>query len=81
MKKFILLATIGLLAMGANPAFAQSQDDQAACTPDVMRLCQQEIPDRSRIIACLVRSRLRLSPACSIVFHRARTAGGPRTKL
>jgi hypothetical protein len=74
---FIVVA----LAIGASPALAQSQEDQAACTPDVMQLCQQDIPDHSRIVACLVRSRLQLSPACSAVFNRARTASVPRTKF
>lgn len=78
MKKIaLIIATLAL----AGPASAQSQQDQAACTPDVMRLCQQDIPDQSRIVACLVRSRLQLSPACSEVFNRARTANVPRTKL
>jgi hypothetical protein len=72
---------VAALAIGAGPAFAQSQDDQAACTPDVMRLCQQDIPDQGRIIACLVRSKLQLSPACSGVFSRAHTASVVRTKL
>jgi hypothetical protein len=79
MKK--LACIVAALAIYAGPAIAQSQDDQAACTPDVMRLCQQDIPDRDRIIACLVRSKLQLSPACSGVFVRAHTAGVVRTKL
>lgn len=76
-----LVFIIAALAIAAGPAFAQSQEDQTACTPDVMRLCQQDIPDQSRIVACLVRSRLQLSQACSGVFNRARTASVPRTKL
>jgi hypothetical protein len=72
MKKLAFI--VAVLAISAGPAIAQSQDDQAACTPDVMRLCQQDIPDKGRIIACLVRSKLQLSPACSGVFARARTA-------
>lgn len=79
MTKFVFI--IAALTIAAGPAFAQSQEDQTACTPDVMRLCQQDIPDQSRIVACLVRSRLQLSPACSGVFNRARTASVPRTKL
>jgi Ni/Co efflux regulator RcnB len=84
MKKLVLIIAalaVVALTMAADPAFAQSQDDQAACTPDVMRLCQQDIPDRDRIVACLVKSKLQLSPACSGVFNRARTASVPRTKL
>jgi hypothetical protein len=79
MKKLIFI--IAAMAVATGPAFAQSQEDQAACTPDVMRLCQQDIPDQGRIIACLVRSRLQLSPACSGVFNRARTASVMKTKL
>jgi hypothetical protein len=79
MKKLTFI--VAALVIGASPAFAQSQEDQAACTPDVMRLCQQDIPDHNRIVACLVRSKLQLSPACSGVFNRARTASVPRTKL
>jgi hypothetical protein len=72
MKKFVLVVALALASMG--PAFAQAQDVQTACTPDVMRLCQQDIPDHDRIIACLVRSTPQLSPACSVVFNRGRTA-------
>jgi hypothetical protein len=79
MKKLIFI--IAAMAVATGPAFAQSQEDQAACTSDVMRLCQQDIPDQGRIIACLVRSRLQLSPACSGVFNRARTASVMKTKL
>jgi hypothetical protein len=51
MKKLALI--VAALTIYAGPAIAQSQEDQAACTPDVMRLCQQDIPDRDRVIACL----------------------------
>jgi hypothetical protein len=80
MRKSMALAFI--LAISAPlPAFAQSQEDQAACTPDVMRLCQQAIPDQSRVVACLVRSRLQLSPACAGAFNRARAAILRKTSL
>jgi hypothetical protein len=81
LKSASLLTVVAALAMAAGPAFAQSQEDQAACTPDVMRLCQQDIPDQGRIVACLVRSRLQLSPACTGVFNRAHTASVVKTKL
>src|ERR1700683_2962327 len=72
MKKLFLVAALGMASIG--PAFAQSQDVQTGCTPDVMSLCQQDIPDHDRIIACLVRSKLLLSPACSVLFNRGATA-------
>jgi hypothetical protein len=80
MRSLIALAFIAAI-IAPLPAFAQSQEDQAACTPDVMRLCQQDIPDQNRVVACLVRSKLQLSPACSGVFNRARTASVRKTKL
>jgi len=80
MRSLIALAFIAAIT-APLPAFAQSQEDQAACTPDVMRLCQQDIPDQNRVVACLVRSKLQLSPACSGVFNRARTASVRKTKL
>ncbi len=38
---------------------------EQACTPDVMRLCNAEVPDVARITACMKRNRANLSPACS----------------
>jgi len=79
MRRLTALAFI--LAIAAPlPAFAQSQAEQEACTPDVMRLCQQAIPDARRVVACLVRSKLQLSPACSRVV-RARQASVRKAKL
>jgi hypothetical protein len=66
---------LGLLLAPLATANAQgyqgTQDAQSACTPDVFRLCSQFIPNRGPIVACLVRSRALLSPACRAVF------GGP----
>jgi hypothetical protein len=66
----------------ADPAAAQSrgsQSDQQACTPDVFRLCSADIPDEKRIVACLVRSRAQLSPACRTVFAEP-PRHGPATR-
>ena len=63
---------LGVLATSAGSATAQgyqgTQDAQSACTPDVFRLCQQYIPNRGPIVACLVRYRAYLSPACRPFF-------------
>jgi hypothetical protein len=63
---------LGVLATSAGSATAQgyqgTQDAQSACTPDVFRLCQQYIPNRGPIVACLVRYRAYLSPACRTFF-------------
>ncbi|HEY2135411.1 MAG TPA: hypothetical protein VGH49_05955 [Xanthobacteraceae bacterium] len=73
-----LCLTAGL-SFCAAPAMAQNTDpdrvpsavdaqQREACTPDVMRLCNDYVPDIPQIVACLKRERLNLSPACSVVF-------------
>jgi hypothetical protein len=63
---------VGVLLAPMATAQAQGyqgpQDAQAACTPDVFRLCSQFIPNRDPIVACLIRSRAALSPECRAVF-------------
>jgi hypothetical protein len=49
-------------------AHSGSAEEQAACTPDVFRLCAAQIPSESRIVACLKQNKARLSPACRKVF-------------
>jgi len=61
------------LALSESPvAASQEQDAQVACTSDVMRLCQQFIPDHSRIASCLTRHRKDLSPACHSVLSKTK---------
>jgi hypothetical protein len=62
------------------PAIAYTQEDADACTPDAMRLCQNAIPDESRVTLCLVQNKRQLSPACTIVFNRPRGASADRER-
>ena len=64
------LAAIPMAAVGPVLAQSHSAEDEAACTPDVLRLCQQFIPRRAEIIACLVANKTELGPACNEVFSR-----------
>jgi hypothetical protein len=61
---------------GAVPAMSAeyrgTQEQQQACTPDVMRLCADSVPDVNRIVTCLRRNRSNLSAPCGAVF----SAGG-----
>src|SRR3954463_9149590 len=43
-------------------------EQQMACTPDVWRLCGDQIPDVSRIVACLRQNTPQLSSNCRAVF-------------
>ncbi|HEY6255234.1 MAG TPA: hypothetical protein VIY51_05515 [Xanthobacteraceae bacterium] len=65
------LACAATLALGllGDPASAQGTPEQRqACQPDAMRLCSQFVPDVDRITACMIKQRIRLSPACRAVF-------------
>jgi hypothetical protein len=70
-NKLLLSSTllVGLVAATsfATPSLAEI-DPQQACASDVMRLCQQFIPDHGRIAACLSRNKRQLSPACHSVM-------------
>jgi hypothetical protein len=43
-------------------------EQRMACTPDVWRLCSSQIPDVSRIVACLRANTPNLSEGCRAVF-------------
>lgn len=72
----IMLCTIPgiLLSVGSmQAAFAEeyrgTMEQQMACTPDVWRLCGDQIPDVNRIVACLQRNTPNLSRDCRAVFE------------
>jgi hypothetical protein len=69
-----LALSIGSSIAVLNPAFSQQQhpgtmEQQLACTPDVFRLCGEQIPDVNRIVACLRQNTPQLSGPCRAVFE------------
>jgi hypothetical protein len=61
----VIAAAAGLaLLFVASPASAQAPDAADRCTPDVMRLCSEFVPDADRIVVCLKRKQRQLSPSC-----------------
>jgi hypothetical protein len=67
----LFLCAGSALAQNYDPDRMASQGDQKAreaCTPDVMRLCNDYVPDIPQIVACLKRERANLSPACGEIF-------------
>ena len=56
-----------------NPARSEEYrgtlEQQMACTPDVWRLCFDQIPDVTRITACLQQNTPQLSNGCRAVFE------------
>ena len=70
----ITLAMSSAFGIAVQPA-AHSQEyrgtleQQLACTPDVFRLCGDQIPDTNRIVACLRQNTPQLSDGCRGVFE------------
>src|ERR1700686_4241498 len=66
---------------GQTPVFAQEYrgtwEQQMACTPDVFRLCGEQIPDVNRIVACLRQNTPQLSGPCRAVFEPNVSANQP----
>jgi hypothetical protein len=58
---------------GENAAFSEEYrgtfEQRLACTPDVFRLCGEQVPDTNRIVACLRQNTPQLSGPCRSVFQ------------
>lgn len=67
----VALAFGGIVAQSAASAeeYRGTMEQQMACTPDVWRLCSDQIPDVSRITACLRQNTPQLSSGCRAVFQ------------
>src|SRR5215471_14780154 len=73
-------ALIIAAALYPTATFALGTDDQrAACTPDVFRLCASEIPNVDRIVACLRKEKPHLSAGCQAVFNAAQQRSATRS--
>ena len=73
-QRIVLSLAIAIGAMGAiAPASSQEYrgtwEQQMACTPDVWRLCSDQVPDVNRIVACLRQNTPQLSNNCRAVFE------------
>lgn len=80
MRKWSAVAFVIIMITAPLPALAYTQEDADACTPDAMRLCQNAIPDASRVAQCLVQNKQQLSPGCTSVFNRPRGASVDRER-
>jgi hypothetical protein len=67
-----LAISIGVVTV-QSAAFSEENrgtlEQQLACTPDVFRLCGEQIPDTNRIVACLRQNTPQLSGPCRAVFE------------
>lgn len=55
---------IGLMLAGLAPSFAETPEQRQACTDAAFEFCQQYIPDRDRVFACLILNKDVIPPLC-----------------
>jgi hypothetical protein len=58
----VLKVMLGLAVASPLPAMAYTAAEAKACMPDAFRLCSPEIPDHSRVAACLLKPRGSAAP-------------------
>jgi hypothetical protein len=67
------ILALAWVACGAQAALAEQYrgtwEQQMACTPDVWRLCSDQVPDVNRIVSCLQQNTPNLSSGCRAVFQ------------
>ena len=65
----LAIATSAVVAPASSQEYRGTWEQQMACTPDVWRLCSEQVPDVSRIVACLRQNTPQLSNNCRAVFE------------
>jgi hypothetical protein len=65
----IAIGGIAAVAPASSQEYRGTWEQQMACTPDVWRLCGDQIPDVSRIVTCLRQNTPQLSSNCRAVFE------------
>jgi len=82
-KQVVLRLALSIGCGIAIPCAASAEEyrgtweQQMACTPDVWRLCSEQIPDTSRIVACLRQNTPQLSNNCRAVFESNNSVPAP----
>ena len=76
-QRIVLALALSMAAtnVASSEEYRGTWEQQMACTPDVWRLCSDQIPDVSRIVACLRQNTPQLSNNCRTVFES--NASGP----
>jgi hypothetical protein len=74
---FAIGGGIGAIAPVSSQEYRGTWEQQMACTPDVWRLCSDQIPDVGRIVTCLRQNTPQLSNNCRAVFESQASAQQP----
>ena len=64
----LLVATAFVFSLLTTSSFAYTQEQEAMCSGDAMRLCGEYIPNVERITACMVEKYSSLSDGCKALF-------------
>jgi hypothetical protein len=64
------------MACPATAAIGQTAADRQACMGDVLRLCSDALPNRGKVISCIVRNTSRLGSDCRAVVARYSAKSG-----
>jgi hypothetical protein len=75
----VAISACAIVAPGAAHAqeYRGTLEQQMACTPDVWRLCSDQVPDVNRIVACLRLNTPQLSNGCRAVFDSGSASPPP----
>ena len=65
----VAIAGIGAATSASSQEHRGTWEQQMACTPDVWRLCGEQVPDVGRIVSCLRQNTPQLSNGCRAVFE------------
>jgi hypothetical protein len=65
-----LALTLATTAVTSTASFAFSAEAQQMCTGDAFKLCSSEIPNISKITACMFKHKAELSTGCRAVMDK-----------
>jgi hypothetical protein len=65
----VAIGGTAVIAPASSQEYRGTWEQQMACTPDVWRLCGDQIPDVNRIVTCLRQNTPQLSNGCRAVFE------------
>ena len=65
----VAIAGVGAATSASSQEYRGTSEQQMACTPDVWRLCSDQVPDVGRIVTCLRQNTPQLSNGCRAVFE------------
>ena len=69
-KATLVLAVATISSLYASQSFAYTAEQQQMCTGDAFKFCSSEIPNISKITACMYKHKSELSSGCRAVMDK-----------